>query len=211
MSLVRAVRPLPLFRRGALAALVGALLVAAAARASAHDELRSTSPAAGAVVDALPTQVVLTFDEPALAVGTEVQVTGPAGLVSDGPPQLSGTEVRQPVRSGPAGRYTVTWRATSADGHPVSGTFGFTTQRASSPTTSTTTPSTTSTTTATATTTTAAAATSSPTSVAPVVATQTWGLSGPLVAIVVLVVLALLALAGWALYRRRQRPDVASR
>ena len=97
--------------------------------ADAHDVLRSTNPADGAVVDQLPDRVVLTFDEPALAIGTEVQVTGPDGPVTDGTPQLVDTEVRQPVRAGPAGRYTVLWRVTSVDGHPVSGTFSFTAQQ----------------------------------------------------------------------------------
>ena len=110
---------------------VAVTLIATAVPASAHDVLRSTNPADGTVVDRLPDRVVLTFDEPALAIGTEVVVTGPAGPVSDGQPQLVDAEVRQPVRAGPAGRYTVLWRVTSADGHPVSGTFAFTTQQGS--------------------------------------------------------------------------------
>jgi hypothetical protein len=45
-------------------------------------------------------------------------------------------EVRQSLAGGPAGAYTVVWRVTSADGHPVSGTFAFTADEAStSPTT----------------------------------------------------------------------------
>ena len=64
-------------------------LIASAGPASAHDVLRSTNPADGAVVDRLPDRVVLTFDEPALAIGTQVVVTGPAGTVSDGPPSWS--------------------------------------------------------------------------------------------------------------------------
>ena len=98
-----------------------------ASPAHAHNVLRSTSPAAGAQVDQLPDQVILTFDQPCLALGTEVIVTGTTGPVTSGPPQLIDTQVRQPLRGGPAGRYTVIWRATSADAHPVSGTFEFTT------------------------------------------------------------------------------------
>ncbi len=111
-----------------LVAAAGLWLIAAPP-AFAHDVLRSTNPADGAVVDQLPDRGVLTFDETALAIGTEVQVTGPDGPVTDGTPQLVDTEVRQTVRAGPAGRYTVLWRVTSADGHPVSGTFSFTTQQ----------------------------------------------------------------------------------
>ena len=182
---------------------VAVTLIATAVPASAHDVLRSTDPADGTVVDRLPDRVVLTFDEPALAIGTEVVVTGPAGPVSDGPPQLVDAEVRQPVRAGPAGRYTVLWRVTSADGHPVSGTFAFTTQQgsAASPTAmpgTTTAPSTSS------------ASTTTPTSVPPTspsATPQTAGLPGPAVVAVLAGVTALLALGWWVFRRRRaQRP-----
>ena len=88
------------------------------------------------MVETVPAEVVLTFDQPALAVGTEVLVRGPGGEVQTGKPVLVDTVVRQAVRGGPAGAYTVTWRATSADGHPISGRFGFTTTAASAPDTS---------------------------------------------------------------------------
>jgi hypothetical protein len=184
---------------------VAVTLIATAVPASAHDVLRSTDPADGTVVDRLPDRVVLTFDEPALAIGTEVVVTGPAGPVSDGPPQLVDAEVRQPVRAGPAGRYTVLWRVTSADGHPVSGTFAFTTQQgsAASPTATpgtTTAPSTSP----------SSASTTAPTSVpatSPSATPQTAGLPGPAVVAVLAGVVALLALGWWVFRRRRaQRP-----
>ena len=184
---------------------VAVTLIATAVPASAHDVLRSTDPADGTVVDRLPDRVVLTFDEPALAIGTEVVVTGPAGPVSDGPPQLVDAEVRQPVRAGPAGRYTVLWRVTSADGHPVSGTFAFTTQQgsAASPTATpgtTTAPSTSP----------SSASTTAPMSVpatSPSATPQTAGLPGPAVVAVLAGVIALLALGWWVFRRRRaQRP-----
>ncbi|HEY8307573.1 MAG TPA: copper resistance CopC family protein [Lapillicoccus sp.] len=184
-------------------------LIVSAGPASAHDVLRSTNPADGAVVDRLPDRVVLTFDEPALAIGTQVVVTGPAGTVSDGPPQLIDAEVRQPVRSGPAGRYTVLWRVTSADGHPVSGTFAFTTQQgtAASPTT---TPSTTTSPSTSPQTTPTAQPTTTPTSVpptSPAASPQTSGLSGPALGAILAGVIALLVLGWWAFRRRRaQRP-----
>lgn len=107
------------------AALVGVLGVAAAGPAAAHDELVSTDPAAGATVATAPNQVTLTFTDKAIAVGTEVKVTAPDGsVVSTGDPQLGATTVAQPLAPArPAGTYTVVWRVTSADGHPVSGTF----------------------------------------------------------------------------------------
>ena len=118
-----------------LAALVAAatgvtfVLLGAGMPASwAHDELVSSSPAGGATVATAPSGVELRFSAPAQALGTRVQVRGPDGaVVSQGSPQLRDATVTQPLADElPAGAYTVQWRVTSADGHPVSGTFGFT-------------------------------------------------------------------------------------
>ena len=99
----------------------------AATVASAHDALVGTSPADGSTVGAVPGRVTLTFDEPALALGSTVVVAGPDGRVMSGRTRVTDNRVTQAVQPGaPAGRYTVTWRVTSVDGHPVSGSFGFT-------------------------------------------------------------------------------------
>jgi methionine-rich copper-binding protein CopC len=103
-----------------------AVVVVAGVPASAHNSLVSTTPADGATVARTPATVVLTFDEPAIALGTEVVVTGPTGAVQQGPARLVDNTVSQDLQSGaPAGTYRVAWRVTSADGHPVSGTFTF--------------------------------------------------------------------------------------
>jgi hypothetical protein len=68
----------------------------------------------------------LTFDEPAIAMGTQVVVTGPSGQVQQGQPRLIDNTITEDLQPGaPAGAYAVAWRVTSADGHPVSGTFSF--------------------------------------------------------------------------------------
>ncbi len=113
--------------------LVGAVLVVVvgAAPAAAHDVLTGTEPGSGAQVGATPGAVVLTFDQPAVAMGTQVVVTGPTGQVQTGPARLVDDTVTQTLVGGaPAGAYTVAWRVTSVDGHPVSGTFTFTSTRA---------------------------------------------------------------------------------
>lgn len=112
-----------------LATMIGALtlVVVATVPASAHNSLVSTAPAAEAAVDRTPERVVLTFDEPALALGTQIVVAGPTGPVQVGSPQLVDNTVSQALQPGaPAGSYTVTWRVTSVDGHPVSGSYAFT-------------------------------------------------------------------------------------
>ena len=44
-----------------------------------------------------------------------------------GPVEVHDAVVTQPVAAGaPAGEYTVRWRVTSADGHPITGSFRFT-------------------------------------------------------------------------------------
>lgn len=118
-------------RRGAFAAAAaGAVLTLCglAAPAAAHDELTGTTPADGASVDVPPAAVELTFTEPPLALGSQVQVTGPDGeVVNAGDPQIVDTVVSQPLASGlPAGDYTIAWRVTSSDGHPISGELAFT-------------------------------------------------------------------------------------
>ena len=115
-------------RSGALAALVLLVAVLAAPPAAAHNSLRATDPADGSTVATAPAQVTLTFDQAALELGTQVVVTGPDGaVVSDGPVQLVDVSVVQPlVATLPAGAYTVDWRVTSADGHPLTGSLSFT-------------------------------------------------------------------------------------
>ena len=198
---------------GAVVALTAsAALLASAAPALAHDELVSSNPATDATVAVPPTEVVLTFDEAVLPVGTQVVVTGPDGPVSDGSPRLEGTAVHQPLLGGPAGKYSVAWRATSADGHPVSGSFAFTAQAASPPSTTTTTtspPATSTTTTPSATTssTSAAASTTSPTTSVTAAPTAGSSSSSPWLVVIIVLVVAALALGGWALYRRRNPAD----
>ncbi|MFS0733299.1 copper resistance CopC family protein [Microbacterium sp. 1P10UB] len=113
-----------------LTGMVGGVLVAAPA--SAHDELVSTDPAAGATLDAAPEQLTLTFSGELLADpgATEVQITDAAGtsLVS-GAPAVAGTTVTQAVDTAAAsagGAVTVLWRVVSSDGHPISGELDFT-------------------------------------------------------------------------------------
>lgn len=103
-------------------------LVSGATAASAHNSLASTDPADGATVAVAPAVVTLTFDEPAQALGSQIRVTGPDGaVVSTGDVVLSGSTVAEHlVDARPAGTYTVAWRITSTDGHPVSGSFTFT-------------------------------------------------------------------------------------
>ena len=115
----------------ATAVLALAGLVIGASPASAHNVLKSTNPTDGKKIARPPSSVVLTFDEPAIALGTKLVITGPEGPVQMGKPSLVDNTVTQDLQPGsPAGAYTVDWRVTSADGHPISGSFTFTAEAA---------------------------------------------------------------------------------
>lgn len=124
-------RPAPAVRLLAVLAaglLALAAMVLTAPRAAAHNSLQGSDPADGSTVATAPERVTLTFDEAAQALGTEIVVLAPDGSsVSDGAPVLADTTVSQPIAGTlPAGTYTVQWRVTSEDGHPISGTLTFT-------------------------------------------------------------------------------------
>jgi copper resistance protein C len=111
----------------AVVAATAALILGAATAVQAHNILVGTSPAGGSTATVVPAQVTLTFNEPALALGTEIIVTGPAGQEQSGAAVLVNNTVTEHLQPGsPAGPYIVIWRVTSADGHPVSGKFSFT-------------------------------------------------------------------------------------
>jgi methionine-rich copper-binding protein CopC len=120
---------------GVVAAILGTaavLLVQPVPPADAHTYLVSSSPAAGSTVSTRLTTVRLTFDEAVLDYGrgsSVLQISGPGpnGKHHEtGCPKTDGVTVGAPVALGASGRYTVTWRVVSDDGHPVSGSFRFT-------------------------------------------------------------------------------------
>ena len=108
----------------------GVALVISASGASAHAQLVTSDPHPGQVVTVAPSQVMLTFSEPVDAEAGAVQVlddhlrpvaTGPVTEVGTAGSQIA---VSLPTNLG-KGTFTVTWRVSSADTHPVSGTFQF--------------------------------------------------------------------------------------
>ena len=110
------------------AAAVMAVLIGFGTPASAHSVLLGTDPDDEEQLAAAPQEVSLTFNEDITELGTEVVITTEdEEVVSDGDAVIDGPVVTQGlVEDRPAGAYTVTWRAVSADGHPISGEFTFT-------------------------------------------------------------------------------------
>lgn len=104
--------------------LVLALVLGWAWPAAAHTALFSVDPADGATLDAAPDRIVLTFNEPIRQPSdASVSVDGStrdADVRVDGPRLV--VTLAEPV----PGSYEINYRVISADGHPVSGTSGFT-------------------------------------------------------------------------------------
>lgn len=118
-------------RARALAILFGITLVALLLHpspASAHSVLLGTVPSDEEQLAGAPESVSLTFNEDITELGTEVIVTTEDGeVVSEGKVKITGPTISQDLTDArPKGAYTVTWRAVSADGHPISGEFVFT-------------------------------------------------------------------------------------
>lgn len=109
-------------------ALVGVVLASLAlpATASAHATMAAAEPAVQSRVDAAPGEVAIRFDQ-AVAIGAEpIEVLGEDGRVHNGPPVTRdrGRVVAVPVSGLREGEsFTVRWRATSADGHTISGVY----------------------------------------------------------------------------------------
>lgn len=107
---------------------LAAVLFGITSPAQAHSVLLGTDPDDGEQLAAAPEEVSLTFNEDITDLGTEVVITtGDGENVNDGDVEVAGPVVTQQlIDDRPEGAYTVTWRAVSSDGHPISGEFTFT-------------------------------------------------------------------------------------
>jgi copper resistance protein C len=110
-----------------LSVLAAVIALATAPTASAHAVRIATDPPPNAILSVGPTQVSATFNETLQPAFPAMTVVGPDGnLWSTGQPKIDGAVISVDVLPlGPAGTYTVNYRVTSADGHPVSGSWSF--------------------------------------------------------------------------------------
>ena len=115
-----------------LAGLVAVVsLLATASPAFAHNFYVSSTPSENEVLTTLPEEFIVTTNDNLLDLGGAgggfiMQVTGPDGLYyGDGCVTVSGPSVSMAAALGPAGDYTLTWQAISADGHTISGEIPF--------------------------------------------------------------------------------------
>ncbi len=120
------------FRRMLQLSLLSALALLPLPSAQAHAELVASNPAAGAHLDALPAQVVVTFDGNLLNIGgaqTNVLVVKDSQGRQIDAKNSHVTGATLSVGISPVvvtGEFTVSWRVVSGDGHPEEGSYQFT-------------------------------------------------------------------------------------
>ena len=105
---------------------VGIALSSGMAAAQAHAHLRGSLPADGSVLSAAPALVVLDVSEPARLTAAWIQRSGGPRRKIESLPQQSAASVAVTVPALKPGRYELSWRALSADGHIVPGHIHFT-------------------------------------------------------------------------------------
>ncbi len=106
------------------------LTLGLAGPALAHAQLLVSNPRVGSTVYVLPKIVQLTFDDDLIVLGetaNQIQITDPKGKRLDvGASLISGSKLSVAMKSSLLlGKYRVTYRVLSADGHPVSGSYPF--------------------------------------------------------------------------------------
>jgi copper transport protein len=128
-DLSRLVRPKPNRLTAIALATAGFLALGATLVAAVHTRLESSVPAADEMVTVLPDRFELQFSGPVNASLSGLVLVGPSGDSIRVELVELGGDGRTLVGEAPelaGGPYRVNWRTVSADGHPVSGEFGFT-------------------------------------------------------------------------------------
>jgi methionine-rich copper-binding protein CopC len=118
-----------------VARLVCALgLLAWGAAAFAHTHLTKSVPANDSTVTVSPPKFVLTFAEPARLTALSIQKdSAPADKLAP-LPATAAAEISVTAPQLAAGKYVLTWRAVSDDGHVMPGKISFTVAPSGAPT-----------------------------------------------------------------------------
>ncbi len=106
--------------------LLGAALSVITAAASAHAHLHSSSPADGSVISAAPSSITLEFSQSARVTAAWIQRADEPRRKLGPLPETTSSRVTIPAPELMPGRYTVSWRVVSQDGHVMSGQIRFT-------------------------------------------------------------------------------------
>jgi len=113
-------------RTFAVAALALVLLLGLAPSASAHAQLESTTPAAGAILNTAPDAIELSFSEHVTVDSVKVIDASQHRVDTGKTTKPDGRTVRAALKTNLGdGGYVVAWRVVSADSHPIGGGFTF--------------------------------------------------------------------------------------
>ena len=107
-------------------ALVLLALLASPAAAWAHAALQSASPAPDSINAAAPERIALLFNEPVQLLSLRLIDAAGQDRSPASAPEVRDGQVLWPLPDRlPDGRYLVSWRVSSLDGHIIGGTFTF--------------------------------------------------------------------------------------
>ena len=88
--------------------------------------LVATEPTATAELPTPPDRIAVRFAAPVLDLGAELEVSADGEVLVEGAAAVRGSTISRGLSGDlPAGGYQVLWRATSIDGHVLSGAFDF--------------------------------------------------------------------------------------
>lgn len=110
--------------------LAAVALLLAPSPALAHDVLTASDPEDGTTLEAIPEEVVLTFNNAPMegGDGSAIVVTGPDGETQYEDGALTFSDADVSVGLSPldeAGEYSIAYRVVSSDGHPIQDTITF--------------------------------------------------------------------------------------
>lgn len=112
-------------------------LLGSATPLDAHLRLVAASPSAGAELSRSPDEIRLHFSQPVEVAFSAISLVGPSGTIETGsvgrPPGADSVLVAAIPTPLEAGRYTIAWRTSGADGHPIRGELSFDVRAAADP------------------------------------------------------------------------------
>lgn len=118
--------------RKSLALGLAGLIISIALPALAHAQLIDSQPKANQVLSTSPSQFRLNFSDQLINLGEAsnwLKVEDAKGGIVSSPSVLNGGEITaMPLQTLKPGRYQVSWRVLSEDGHPIQGSYNFTVQ-----------------------------------------------------------------------------------
>jgi len=108
------------------------LVIIPGAPAFAHAQLTGATPKGNAVLTKAPTQIKLTFDDDLIALesSNQIEVTNSKGQrVDANNSSVLGNQLTVTLKKLVAGKYRVSYRVLSADGHPIASKYSFTVKK----------------------------------------------------------------------------------